>query len=654
MSPDQNSITEGFEEAGALGGSSSSDTSDTSDTSDEEAEEEREGIVDGLAGAAGDAAEAVGDAADNVTDTAGDVADDVADTAGDAVDELSSVTVSPEQDSDSVSDLDEAERERLSRDLEDATSGETAESSNTGADAGQEDRAPGTGDAVVRGARGLVEDTANTDLPTERELVEGLRSGVGDATGVDVPSQPEAVVGAREAVSRRTGVDVPSEPELSQESRERVGGLVNRKIPSEDEAAESLREGVTRRTGVEVPEEPDPRGAAAALPVALAEPTIVGEAAVGGIALGAGVAQSGDRLTTRASERLRASEQNDLSDPFPPSELPETDGDVFDSELQPPDGDTVRDRPDLLVPEEVLPSDMDVPEEVFPPNRDVPEELFDSEIPLEGTSDRPAQNGQASSIVPDDFPLRDDRVNNVLGERDGTGPLSAQQLLGGQQRPAERQRDDESGGFPEDLLPDDDIVLGEPEPEVTDTRRESRERRRRASERQVLVSPGSATDASTSEVDPTGDATEPFVDQTGRVGPDTEITPGGDTRQDTQQDQQQDQRQTPDQTTGQVTVPRLELDVPQVNLQTPELTATTPEFVPENPPANTTANPTRTVAENPPATPPGGTPRGPTSSVLPDLDDDGDEEEDLPPLGLGFEREIEVTLDPSEPFGGSQ
>lgn len=618
----QDQVTEAFRDAGALesGGSGSSSSSESTQEDVTDAFEE-EGL---LGGGDSDASDATGggsgedpttDGSDETAVTNEDVDEAVA-TANRNLSGRRDAAAENRARGPDASDIDEAvgsATARLSRARENI--GDRIAERDRQQSAG--DPEPRQGDVVTRGARDLVEGTTGTDLPTEREIVEGARSAVGGAIGVDVPSQAEAAVGSRQAVSDATGTDLPSEPELAQRSRQQVGDLIDTDIPSQEEGSERLQQEVSAATGVDVPDDVDPRSAAALAPAAVAEPTPLGEAAVGGAVLGAGIVQSGERFTTRASERL---ERRDQSEMPVPDERPGQRREVDVSGQQ-----------QVTAPELGLPDGT----------------LQESEL-----------------SVPDDVGLTDGELQIPEG-RDRLVVQTQQSLRRGRQEPRERERpDDDAITVPEELLPDDDITLGEPEPEISDESPGRQERRRQASEREVLISPGSPGDAeSVSEVDPQGQATDPQVQLT--EGPEpgrSEVTPlddsdtvqGSDVVSDQRPDVDVIGRQTPaaDQrvraTPDQSARTDIGLQLDQVAEPTLTETATPTRFPDEPRQANPTVNPPENPPENPPAEATATAPAQPARARQRfDLDED-DGEGELSPLGLGFNREVEFTLDQQE------
>jgi hypothetical protein len=93
-----------------------------------------------------------------------------------------------------------------------------------------------------------------------------------------------------------------------------------------------------------------------------------------------------------------------------------------------------------------------------------------AEVPLgeRGGDTRATADGR-SGTTPDEFPLRDDRVTNILGGRDGSGTLSTSELV--RQRPGRQQEDDTVE------ISEEDIPTDLPAPE--ETRPSIRERRQR-------------------------------------------------------------------------------------------------------------------------------------------------------------------------------
>lgn len=289
------------------------------------------------------------------------------------------------------------------------------------------------GDAVTRGARGVVESTTGVDLPTERELVAPLRGGVEDVTGLNLPTHRDVVTAPRRAASGRIGIDLPTEPGLSARAREEAlrRGV---DLPSEQEFSAGLRESFADTTSVSLPTQEELTASSVLLTgagPALAEPTPLGEAAVVGTAVGVGLVSSGEVLTRRAGEEGQLSE--DLPTGMPDSEMPVSDSARDQAELE-PEETVVLERPEIPV-EGALEERAEI---------QTPEGMDDSAVGF---------TGDGELRVPDDF------TGDVV--------LRSQSAMQRQQRretgdELDDELDDERiiVEVPDEMIPDEEVVIG--------------------------------------------------------------------------------------------------------------------------------------------------------------------------------------------------
>jgi ElaB/YqjD/DUF883 family membrane-anchored ribosome-binding protein len=283
---------------------------------------------------------------------------------------------------------------------------------------------------VTGAARGFVSELSGIDLPTESEFVAGVTRNIEDVTGVSVPTERELVLESREAASDLFGVEVPGEEQLASDLRVAVAESTDIDLPAEQDLAESIRGGVAERTGVSPQSLEDPADViAATAPVAVAEPTPLGEVAVGGLALGAGVVEAGDVLTTRATDA--------------PTE-------------------TVRDRPEVPIENFGRPDELRVPPEAFEDGFSIPEGVAEDDVGIQVPQDSEGFGIEDGEIVtPDDFT--------------GGGVIRAGGVVGEQiEEPLEEEFEDDDIiiDIPEQFIPEEQVVIGEEPGELEEVDRE--------------------------------------------------------------------------------------------------------------------------------------------------------------------------------------
>jgi hypothetical protein len=431
-----------------------------------------------------------------------------------------------------------------------------------------------------------------------------LNRAIQGATGIDLPTEREFILGIQQRVEGATGVDLPTEAELTRRLRRGAFDLTGVDLPTDEEVAAGAQETFQDITGVSdrtfaIARDPTSLIAAGA-PIAAAEPTPFGEAALFGLAVGAGVAAEGDRLDTAAVD------------------VPV---------------ETVRDRPEVPVDRFGLPDEISIPTDEFGGGVDLPEGVIEEtpEIPTPtdgdgfGTGDGEIQvpeDGtgagtiQAGGVLVDPEELEDPEPE--FDEEDiFRGP---EPITGG-----ERSPDVEQNPFESPFGVEGEIIDEAETPDVTEGGflQERLQQLREDVGQSEITDEAQDTDIGTdfgTEID-TGTEFPPFG------GFDVDIITGQDIIQET----------TPDDFT-----PPEEIAEPPV-FETPPFDPTETAT-----PTTTTTTTTETSTEQP--TRPGRTP-GRTSrpiEVLPiDLEDDEDDERFLPVEFEGV-REIEAILDPTD------
>jgi len=241
------------------------------------------------------------------------------------------------------------------------------------------------------------------------------------------------VLESREAASDLLGVDLPGEEQLASDIRAGIAESTDIDLPAEEELAESIRGGVAERTGISPESLEDPADViAATAPVAVAEPTPFGEVAVGGLALGAGVVEAGDLLTSRATDA--------------PTE-------------------TVRDRPEVPIENFGRPDELRVPPEAFEDGFSIPEGVAEDDVEIQVPQDSDGFGIEDGEIVtPDDFT--------------GGGVIRAGGLVGEQiEDPLEEEIEDDDIiiDIPEQFVPEEQVVIGEEPGELEEVDREQAE-----------------------------------------------------------------------------------------------------------------------------------------------------------------------------------
>jgi hypothetical protein len=161
-------------------------------------------------------------------------------------------------------------------------------------------------DPIAGAITGFVEERGDIDLPTESQLVGDINRAIEGATGVDLPTEREFILGTQQAFEGATGVDLPTEREFTRGLRGGVTDLTDVTLPTDEQVGAAARGGFQDVTGISdetIQVARDPASViAAGAPIAAAEPTPFGEAALVGVALGAGIAAEGDRLDTAATD----------------------------------------------------------------------------------------------------------------------------------------------------------------------------------------------------------------------------------------------------------------------------------------------------------------------------------------------------------------
>jgi hypothetical protein len=289
---------------------------------------------------------------------------------------------------------------------------------------------------------------------------------------------------------------------------------------------------------------------------------------------------------------------------------------------------------------------------------EIADELQQSEIPL-GDSDPTATGGTTdggSGLVPDEFPLRDNRVNPGLQDGSEAPALSAQQLFRQREEPNE-ELDEDDDPF---VIEEDDILDRRPEPdqainnqrinqepEIDPTVRGIRERLEEQDdtlqeifqERSVEFGEETEPEVTVDEagVETSAEDVETAVSTATQPTIQVDVTPVAETEPDVAQvqDTSPDVTTTPDVTEDTATdVTDIEVpDVAQPQLTLPSVTQ--PQVAVPTTTANPLGNPTLTPPEVATPNPPGfGVPATGTPGVagqrplpVPDIDDDNPFEE---------------------------
>ena len=208
-------------------------------------------------------------------------------------------------------------------------------------------------DPVAGAISGFAEDVSGVDLPTEPELLGGFERSLESATGVDIPTRRGFITGTQLAFESGTGVDLPTEREFTRGLRSGVTDLTDVTLPTDEQVGAAARGGFQDVTGVSdetIQAARDPASIiAAGAPIAAAEPTPFGEAALAGVAVGAGIVSEGQRLTSPTQVQTVREQPEVPVDQFGiPDEITIPTGE-FGGGVSLPDGVT-QDRPEIPVP----------------------------------------------------------------------------------------------------------------------------------------------------------------------------------------------------------------------------------------------------------------------------------------------------------------